>query len=241
MMTGCCDYVEPCHGRECDGLDEVVQLLPHGRLWNPDRDGNYGAYIKALGHIKTELNKRLCQEWNELNSCTSERLFEYWADLYKFPKCVEQTGEKLCEWLELIYGDCPIGSQGFIRRAIEFVTPGAGITVEFNFPDFQANCWCASNIFCADKNPIVISAPPEMFRYETIAGDYPHEVPDGADPCRKYFVPEVECLRNCVFPFGLGVGYKTNPIGPDSEDIYGVPEQPPMKSPRAIYTCSKMC
>lgn len=235
-----CAIIEPCHVGDCDGLDEVIALLPPGKLWDVNRGGVYGAYMHALGDIKTELNKRICQEWLELNPCTSERLFCYWADIYSLPKCVEHTQENLCEWIELLHGDCPIGSLGFLRSAIEFAAPGKGITVEVSYPDLGANMPCADNT-CAAENALLVTAPPEAFFYDTIDVDYPREPQDGVDGCRVYFIPEIECLRPCIFPFGLSVGYQTNPIGPAGEDIYGVPDANQAQKPQWQKGCLATC
>lgn len=231
-----CQIIEPCHDRDCDGYDEVLALLPPGRIWNPSRGGVYGNYIRALGDIKTELNKRICQEYRELNPCTADRLLAYWAGVYSLPPCVPQTAEKLCEWIALLQGDCPIGSLGFLRRAIEFVAPGKGITIDVTYPDIGANCPCPDSP-CADNNPLVVTAPPAAYFYETVDIDGPVEWQDGEN-CRVYFIPEIECLRPCIFPFGLGVGYKTDPIGPDGQDIYGVPVANESVKPKWQRACT---
>ncbi len=214
-MNNCCKpLIEPCHSGECDGFNEVVQLLPQGQIWNPDRGGVYGAYIQALGHIKTELNKIICQEWNELNPCSSKRLFGYWAEFYKLPPCIEQTGDKLCEWIDLLYNqDCPIGSLGFLRKAIEFVLPNKGVEINVNL-DSTATKWRSDDFNCADNNSIIITAPSKLFKYYEYKGDFPHtKIQDGVNLCRRYFIPEIECLRACIFPMGLSVGYKTKETG----------------------------
>ncbi len=234
-----CFTIEPCHNRNCDGLDEVVSLLPNGRIWHPDRGDLYGRWIHALGHVKTELNKRICQEFNELDPCKSVRLFGYWAKVYSLPECVPQTSEKLCDWIDLIYGDCPIGSLGFYRRAIDFVAPGKGIELNVNLQGVGANCWCADS-FCADNNAIVITAPPTAFYYDQTILDEIGEMQDGEN-CRRYFIPEIECLRRCVFPFGLSLGYKTNPISPNGADIYNVPIQNIADYPIRHSTCDAEC
>lgn len=232
-MSNCCDFVEPCHTKDCDGFDEVVKLLPKGQIWSPDRGGVYGAYIQALGHIKTELNQIICQEYNELNPCTSVRLFDYYAKLYKFPPCVEQTQERLCEWLDLINGPCPIGSQGFLRRAIEFVLQDDNFEIHFNL-DQTAQTWQTDKI-CAEDNAIVITAPAKYFRYYEYDGDFVHELQDGVN-CRHYFIPEVECLRPCIFPIGLSVGYKT--LEPGKYNINNPPESDPLPRPEHTLICN---
>ena len=231
-----CLALEPCHDRECDGLDEVVSLLPQGRLWQPDRNDLYGRYIHALGHVKTELNQRICQEWREMNPCTSMRLLPYWIKVYSLPSCVAQTSEKLCEWIGILNGDCPIGSLGFYRRVIEFVAPGLGIEIDVNVADAGANCWCPSSD-CADENPIVITAPASVFYYENSYVDGPMEYQDGEN-CRRYFIPEIECLRRCVLPFGLGVGYKTTVTGPLGQDIFGVSVANKANKPVHFVACN---
>jgi hypothetical protein len=230
-----CDYIEPCHTDECDGFDEVVRLLPRGKIWNPDRGGIYGGYISALGHIKTELNKRICQEWNEVNPCTSERLFSYWAKIYSLPACVDQTNEKLCEWIDLLNGPCPIGSLGFIQAAVDFVAPGKGISISVNVGEPGAAC-CPEELQCAANRQIVVTAPPEAYFFETNAIDYPFE-PQDAVSCRVYFIPEIECLRSCVFPFGLTLGYLTDSGGETGEEIFGVPDQNEMIRPIVFNQC----
>lgn len=235
-----CGTIEPCHDRDCDGYDEVLALLPPGKIWNPARGGTYGNYIRALGDIKTELNKRICQEYRELNPCTAERLLPYWIRVYSLPACVDQTAEKLCEWIELLQGDCPIGSLGFLRRAIEFVAPGKGITIDVTYPDLGANCPCPDRP-CAADNPLIVKAPPGAFFYDLIDGDFLHHYQDGVNGCRVYFIPEIECLRPCIFPFGLGVGYQTDQTGPDGQDIYGVPDENQMARPAWQRSCNITC
>jgi len=233
-----CGPIEPCHTSDCSGLDEVLSLLPIGRIWDPSRGGVYGAYIQALGDIKTGLNGRICQEWNELNPCTADRLLPYWASVYSLPGCAPQTAASLCDWIALLQGDCPIGSLGFLRRAIEFVAPGKGITINVTYPDIGANCPCPDSP-CAANNPLIVTAPPAAYYYEVVPGDYPHEYQDGVNGCRSYFIPEIECLRPCIFPFGLGVGYQTNPIGPYGQDIYGVPDANELARPKWQRDCNK--
>lgn len=224
----CYTVIEPCHTDECDGFDEVRALLPLGQLWQLDRDSVYTRYIRALGDIKTEWNRRLCGEWNEGNPCKAVRLRPYWADLYSFPECVPLTGERLCAWIALAVDPlCRPGSLGFLQRAIDFVFPDdppGTVSVSVNYPDFGGNS-AAPNSLCADENAIVITAPPEFYRYELVSdpliSDYAY-AQDGVEPCRRYFIPEIDCLRKCVFPLGLSVGYKTYDGGPDNVDIYGV-------------------
>ena len=237
-MSNCCKKsVEPCHTSECSGLEEVVALLPHGSIWNVSNGSTFAQYAKALGHVKTELNKRICQEFNEMNPCKSVRLFEYWARLYKLPECVDQTPEKLCEWLDIIYDrSCPIGSVGFLRKAIEFVAPDLTFQIEVNYPDGFGHCWCGDNV-CVDENPIVITVDSDDLHYEMVGVDRPSEAQDGVDPCKTYFVPEIQCLRDTVFPYGLGVGFKTTVPGPNGEPIHGVSNQ--SINPYKPYTCFK--
>lgn len=212
-MNNCCiSDIEPCHIDDCDGFNEVVSLLPNGPLWNPDRQSIYGQYIRALGHIKTELNRVLCS-MSDMLPCSSEWMFQHWAKVYKLPDCVEQTPEKLCEWLDILFGDCPIGSLGFLRKVINFVNPNLVIDFELNVPDGFANGWKSDNLFCADNNILVIKTEAKNYRYYEFEGDYPHESADGTNACRRYFIPEVECLRPCIFPIGLSVGYKTIETG----------------------------
>lgn len=190
----------------------MVSLLPSGALWNPDRPSIYGNYIRALGHIKTELNRVLCA-MADISPCSSVKMFSHWAKIYKLPECVEQTPEKLCEWLDILFGDCPIGSLGFLRKAINFAKPEMDVELELNVPDGFANGWRSDDWFCADNNMLVIKAEAQHYQYAEIDGNYPHELPDGINACRRYFIPEVECLRPCIFPMGLSVGYKTLDTG----------------------------
>lgn len=239
-MAEGCGPIEPCHAHACDGYDEVVALLPPGRIWNPERGGTYGAYVRALGDIKGQLNARICQEWAELNPCTAVRLLPYWARVWSLPGCVAQTAGKLCEWIALVQGDCPPGSLGFLRRAIDFVAPGKGITIAVSWPDAGANCPCPDKP-CAADNPLVVTAPPGAFFYDLTERDFPFESQDGVNGCRDYFIPEVECLRACVFPFGLGVGYRTDPPGPDGQDIFGVPDANQLARPQWRRGCDPTC
>lgn len=218
-MADFCGPIEPCHVGDCDGFNEVVALLPRGRIWEPSRGGVYGAYIQALGDIKTQLNQRICGEWDELDPCKANRLLPYWRKVWSLPDCVDD--DRICDWIALVQGDCPPGSLGFLRAAIEFVAPGKGITIDVSYPDIGANCPCPTDP-CADNNPIVITAPPEAYSWAESLDDEPIASQDD-ETCREYWIDEIECLRRCVFPFGLAIGYKTNPIGPEGQDIYGVP------------------
>lgn len=218
-----CVKVEPCLTGDCDGFDEVVSLLPSGPIWNPDRGGVYSQYIHALGDIKTELNKRICQEWAEINPCTAVRLLPYWAKVWSLPECVEQTQESLCNWIGFLQNSCPRGSLGFLQEAIDFVAPGKGITIAVTYPDIGANCACPDKP-CADDNPLIITAPPEAYAWADRNYDGPIYMQDG-ETCREYWIPEIECLRRCIFPFGLGIGYKTTGTGPLGQDIFGVPDE----------------
>lgn len=212
-MNNCCiTDMEPCHTGDCDGLNEVMALLPTGPVWDPNRNSIYGQYIRALGHIKTELNRVICSI-ADMSPCSSELMFGYWAKVYKLPTCVEQTPVKLCEWLDIIFGECPIGSLGFLRKAINFVNPNLVIDFELNVPDGFANGWRSDDWFCAANNMLVIKTEAKNYRYFEFDGDYPHALADGKNMCRRYFIPEVECLRPCIFPMGLSVGYKTIEIG----------------------------
>ncbi len=233
MLMSCCDEpVAPCESGECSGFDEVVALLPKGQIWDVNRPSIYSQYVQALGHIKTKLNKIICQEYNELNPCKSKRLFSYWADFYKLPPCVEQSQENLCQWIELIYNqNCPIGSKGFLQKAVEFVLPNVDIKIEFN--PIHARRWRADSL-CANNNAIVITTPVKHFNYYQYDGDFPHDRPDGEN-CRKYFIAKIECLRKCVFPMGASVGYKTSEKG--RHDINNWQNVTPAKPPQIYYQC----
>ena len=238
---------EPCHTADCDGLDEVRALLPPGQLWQLDRDSVYTRYIRALGDIKTEWNRRICAEWNESNPCKAVRLQSYWADLYGFPECVPLTGAALCAWIAIALDpNCRPGSLGFLQRAIDFVFPDhdAGtVTVSVNYPDFGGNT-ASANSLCADENALVITAPPEFYRFELVndpvISDYAH-AQDGVEPCRRYFIPEIDCLRKCVFPLGLSVGYKTVDGGPDNVDIFGVSDLARAARNPPFIVCEERC
>lgn len=241
-MVECCPVaLEPCHVELCDGLGEVVNLLPSGSLWSVERGGVYASYIRATGHIKSKLNERICQEQGELNPCTSVRLFDYWASVYSLPPCVSQDTDTLCQWIDLIYDpSCPIGSLGFYQRVIDFVAPAKGITISVNVPDIFSSELCATKP-CADDNPIVITAPPACFFYDAECRDYPHEPQDGIDSNKQYFIPEIECLRRCVLPFGLSIGYKTDPTGPNGEDIFDVPVANEASFEHYLEKCGMEC
>lgn len=224
-MTSCCDFIEPCHADECSGLDEVAALLPSGRLWKIDDDRLMSRYFKAIGHVKSDFNALLCQLWAENNPCTADRMFDYWAQVYAFPSCVEQTNEKLCEWIELVDFGCPKGSLGFLKQAVEFVAPGKNIQIELSFPDLGECCPKADECD-PEKNQLLITAPPECFYFDDRQGE---DIDDfaGDDGCSGgvYFIPEIECLRCTVFPFGVSVGVQTNPTGPNGEQFHNVPPE----------------
>lgn len=235
QVNNCCiTEREPCHIDDCAGFNEVVSLLPTGELWNPDRQSIYGQYIRALGHIKTELNRVLCS-MADTAPCSSAWMFNYWSKVYKLPDCVEQTPEKLCEWLDILFDDCPIGSLGFLRKAIHFVNPDLSIDFILNVPDGFANGWRSDDWFCANKNMLVIKTEAKHFRYHNVEGDYPHELADGKNACRRYFIPEVECLRPCIFPMGLSVGYQTTETGDYDINNWGI--IPEGERPKSSLIC----
>jgi hypothetical protein len=224
-----CAPLEPCHSGECDGFNEVLALLPQGKIWRPADSSVHGRFIAALGHIKTEWNQAICQVWGEANPCTARATFGYWAGVYGFPPCAPQTNAKLCEWIALLDGPCPIGSLGFYQAAIDFVAPGAGITIS---KGTLANVdgWQGSNE-CTARNALVITAPAAAYRFTTVDVDAPFEDSD----CRIYFIPEIECLRKCVFPFGFGLGYRTT--GAIDDGVHGVPATAGATLPQLYYKC----
>lgn len=236
----CVTVIEPCHDDDCSGLDEVTALLPNGRIWSIDRGGTYAGFVKALGHVKTDINQAICQVWNELDPCQSIALFDYWAALYKLPECVDQTQENLCLWIALLYdSSCPIGSLGFLNAAVDFVAPAAGITLTLNQDSFAGE-WQGDSP-CVDSNSLVVSAPAASFFYEEVSRDYPHEAQDGENACRTYFIPEIECLRYKVFPFGLSVGYQTDTANPNGSAIFNVPVANIAEKPQTFIDCGQEC
>ena len=119
MQGECCEIIEGCHADDCSGFDEVSKLLPSGRLWDINRNSFVGKYFRALGYIKTRFSQLLCNEWDIVDPCKDTRLLPYHAAQYNLPKCVEQSGAMLCEWIKLISDPaCPVGSIGFYKKAI---------------------------------------------------------------------------------------------------------------------------
>ena len=230
-----CVQTEPCHTGDCSGIDAVRQLLPPGRLWDLGRPSEVSSWFQAVGQVQTEVNKCICQEWNELDPCKAIRLFPYWAKLYCLPDCVEQTPEKLCEWIALQESaQCPIGSIGYYKAVIEFVAPGKGIELDVKQPGLLAGK-CLLDAACAKEAVIQITAPPECYFYEEIPDpECAGYIQDGVNPCRCYFIPEIECLRWYVFPL-VSIGYMTNPADPDGADIFGVPEENIAVKPAVFY------
>lgn len=242
-MTDCCPATpEVCHNEPCDGIDEVAALLPTGRIWSIGRGGVYAGWMKALGCINLEMSTAICQEWAEVDPCTSSRLLPYWISVYSMPPCVDQTADNLCAWIDLITDpDCPVGSVGFYQRAIDFVLPAAGVTVEFADPSFEGVCSQIDST-CLEENFIQITAPPEVFYFEESIRDFPMDPQDPNNPCRCYFIPEIECLRYGVFPIGLSLGYQTDPRGPDNEQIFGVPDTNTQNKPQLFTSnCTLDC
>ncbi len=242
-----CSELEACATDDCSGLAEVIALLPSGGIWELKENGVYSSYIRAIGHVKTEINKAICQVWQENLPCKSIRLLDYWAKFYGFPPCVLLTGEKLCEWLDIILDPyCPPGSVGFLQAAIDFVLPPiAGVsqvTIQFTSADYFSNA--GQNRPCAIDNSILMIADASLFRYDEFPGRsileqlYPQ---DGVNGCLDYFIPEIECLRHGVFPFGLSIGYMTDDGGPDAVDIYGVGVGAYMQKPSDFYSCEGFC
>jgi len=210
--------IEPCHSEPCDGLDEVLSLLPKGALWDASRESTYSNYVRALGHIKSCWNARICQEWNELNPCTSVRLFDYWADLYSFPSCVDQTREKLCEWIDLLSDpDCPVGSVGFLSKAVEFFAPDIELTFVM---DGIGEAGCLAGCSCGVH--IVLSAPPNLIYYDPSVIDNPNSEISIEKQLSGIFIPEINCIKNTIFPFGVPVLIATLPNNGDNS-ISGVP------------------
>ena len=225
-----CGNIEICHTEDCSGFDEVQSLLPKGRLWDITRNAQSSRLFRALGDIKTQLNRLICAEWDEIDPCKSNRLLPYHSEVYGLPKCVDQTAENLCKWITLITDEtCPIGSVGFYQNAIDFVAPDKGISLSINTPENGKISWqSSSNLSC--ENVFVITAPSDVFRYETVGVDSCDNrspkrcsVPqDGFCPERYYHIPEIECLRKSVFPFGVSLGYRTSGNTKGSADIVGV-------------------
>jgi hypothetical protein len=221
-----CAPLEPCHSGECDGFNEVLALLPQGKIWRPADSSVHGRFIAALGHIKTEWNQAICQVWGDANPCTARATFDYWAGVYGFPPCAPQTNAKLCEWIALLDGPCPIGSLGFYQAAIDFVAPGAGIVITRGA---DKSCWSSSQL-CPTDNALVVTAPPAAYRFYTLDIDEPYDDPN----CRVYFIPAIECLKKCVFPFGFGVGYRTSVT---DDGVYGVPATAEAPFTQLYYKC----
>ena len=233
MRTFCCGRLEPCHSTDCSGIEEVEKLLPSGRLWNLARSSVAMKILCVLGDIKTVFNRIVCQEYNELNPCTAIRLLPYWADLYYFPAdCLELNQENMCKWVDLMEDkDCPPGSLGFYKRAIECVLPGKDIDVKFNPRGFFATAWHA-DYDEAFKNSLVITGPAECFSYERLRKANCSDIEfrtfdhaqDGVNFDRRYFIKEIECLRGKILPWGLSLGYMTTGSTGDP-DIVGVSDE----------------
>ena len=240
--------LEPCHVGECDGLNEVIALLPPGQIWQIDRAGVYTNYIRALGHIKTELNKQICAIWGEVNPCTANQLLPFWADFYGFPECLPLTQVSLCKWLTIVNDPgCPIGTLGFLQAAIDFVLPPInGLSqakIAVNHTDYFGNSGHPESR-CANGNTLVITGNPDIFRYQTrpnLSIFDSFDAQDGINGCRTYFIPEIECLRRCVFPLGLSVGYKTVTSGPNNVDIFGVPDTAQATRQPPYIICKELC
>lgn len=156
---------------------------------------------------------------------------EFYLEVYALPPCVEQTAEKLAEWIEIVSDpSCPIGTVGFLKKAVEFVAPEKIIQITINKPTIFGLNWETSSPV-ADENFMVVRAKPEFFFYELFgdtecveqniqAGEI---LQDGINDDRRYFIPEIECLRACVFPFGMSLGYKTINDPVSEFDIADVP------------------
>lgn len=214
--------LERCHSDDCDGLNEVVKLLPSGGLWDISRDTSLSRHMKALGHAKSCINQRICQEFNESDPCKSVRLFDYWANRFGLPSCFPRTQEALCDWIDLINDDsCPVGSVGFLRKAVSLAIPEATFSHNLDCPSFGCMPCCDTT----SQAPFVISAPPELFYYEELCCYKSVPPQDGVNANRFYFIPELDCLKHEVFPVGFAVSAVTNPQGANGEPVFGVPEE----------------
>lgn len=237
MADLCCDFIEPCHASECAGVEEVQALLPNGRIWDISRNSTSSRYFRAVAHIKSSLNMLLCQQYEELEPCKSVRLFDYYTKLYSLPPCAPQTQESLCEWIGIIYDkDCPIGSLGFYQKVIDFISPNNEITLTLNLPDIFSHEW-RSHTLKADEAHLIVTAPPNSYNWFSGPIIEGYSGQDGQNPDRKYFIPEIECLKRCIFPFGLSIGYKTDPSGPNGEDISGVGDERAMNNIYNVPQC----
>lgn len=224
-----CETVEPCATGECDAVDEVQRLLPSGPMWDMGRGGNIAASFLALAAVKSCLNDAICQEQRENNPCTTDRLFDVWANIYSFPiECVER--ERFCDWVDIMDDrDCPVGSIAFYERVIEFVAPGKGITLEVRQPGLLAGNCQVDDPANPENNVFCISAPADCFAWEASDSD----VQDGENE-RCYFIPEIECLRYYIFPFA-SLGYKTDVPNPNGSPIFGVNAENEAEKPSYFY------
>lgn len=228
----CCDITECCRADDCSGVDLIQSLLPNGPLWNMNAQTEHAAYWRATAEVFTELNKALCQEFAETNPCTSSRLLTMWAQVYCFPDCVELTTQRLCEFLALIFDpECPIGTIGFYKKVLAWVMCATDETcgpviLEVNQRGAHAAEWRA-DFESANENTFVVIAPPSCYMYDKVKD------------C--YFIPQVECLRRYVFPMGITLGYQTDPVGPNGEDVYNVPPENLGTKPQVYYECERQC
>lgn len=223
---------EVCRPDACTGSREVDALTRGlGPLFRRSRGGVIGGMLQAIAEWKTCLVRALCREFAEGDPCTATRLLPVYANLYAFPSCVALTGDAMCRWIALV-GDrtCPPGSPGFLKKAIAFAAPGKDIALTRRPLDGPP---LADNEQCPEENAFLFTAPAECFAFWTVARDYPFDPLDGVNPCRRYVIPEIECLRTTIFPHGASVGYRTDPPGPQGEAIWGVPDAAQIDCPAA--------
>ena len=226
---------EGCHDGPCDGHEEVARLMRGmGPLFEGRKDGVVGGLVNAFGQWKSKINGAMCQEWREGDPCLAHRLLPVHARRWAFPACADLTSENLCKWIDLVRS-CPPGSRGFIAAAIEFVLPGKNITLDWQVIDGKAYWQASDRRAC--ENCLIVNAPPDCFAFVEECRDLLGHVQDGANPERRYFIPEIECLRRAAFPIGLSVGYRTDPQGPNGEEIYGVTGEAACDPPAIPLIC----
>lgn len=221
-MSDCAGLTEDCHDQPCDGHNEVSALIRGLGPIFEGRRGVIGQILAAMGAWKTCLNIALCREFCEDDPCKTVRHFARHARLWRFPSCVPQDNGTLCAWIALQTDpSCPPGTVGWLRKVIDFVMPDKSVSVEITPPKEISNC--AADSAVAAENAIIITAPPECFKSALEAA---------GDRCRlRYFIPEIDCIRSSVLPFGVGIGLRTDPPGPNGEDIWGVTADPICPAP----------
>jgi len=214
-MSDCCKIPSSsCDITEQDYVDSFEDSLPRGILWCFDNERTYPKFWRAIASQFYKLNLYICQVIDELNPCTTVSLLNRHADLWGYPvQCLgyPTDSEQLCEWLNLVNGECGGTSVQFYKDLVDF----AGLTgvsyEEINHDGAQAGCaqaGCSQATSDGCGCGLLINVPTALFEESHLAtGECCGQA--GKPICNSR-VPLLECLLSGFLPAHLEIIY--NPI-----------------------------